>query len=116
MLAKCDEIGYIKKFFGEMLEKNVVYWNEIIIWDAQLGDDEKALRIFKQVYFENFDFHVSHFQCEPNDGGKHFQDDSQNNRKSIIFFFSIENLLRQKMFYIETNGDIGHSIILSLLF
>jgi hypothetical protein len=30
MLAKCDEIGYIKKFFCEMLEKNVVYWNENI--------------------------------------------------------------------------------------
>jgi pentatricopeptide repeat protein len=55
MYAKCGEIGYARKMFDEMPEKNVVSWSGMIYGYSQLGVDEEALRLFKQALFENFD-------------------------------------------------------------
>lgn len=55
MYAKCGEIGYARKVFDEMPEKNVVSWTGMIYGYAQLGVDEEALRLFKQALFENLD-------------------------------------------------------------
>lgn len=55
MYAKCGEIGYARQMFDEMPDKNVVSWSGMICGYAQLGEDEEALRLFKEALFENLD-------------------------------------------------------------
>ncbi|KAF4386262.1 hypothetical protein G4B88_003479 [Cannabis sativa] len=55
MYAKCGEIKYARKVFDEMPEKNVVSWSGMISGYVLLGDDEEALRLFKQALVENLD-------------------------------------------------------------
>uniref|UniRef100_A0A2N9IZ22 DYW domain-containing protein n=1 Tax=Fagus sylvatica TaxID=28930 RepID=A0A2N9IZ22_FAGSY len=55
MYAKCGEIKLARKLFDEMPEKNVVSWSGMIYGYAQLGEDEEALRLFKQALFVNLD-------------------------------------------------------------
>lgn len=55
MYAKCGEIGHARKMFDEMPEKNVVSWSGMIYGYAQLGDNEEALKLFRQALFEHLD-------------------------------------------------------------
>jgi hypothetical protein len=69
MFATCDDIGYIRKIFGEMLEKNVVDWNGGNIWYARLGDDEKALKLCIYVQFTiHGSYTLSLFLCSLEEG------------------------------------------------
>ncbi|XP_057438696.1 putative pentatricopeptide repeat-containing protein At5g52630 [Lotus japonicus] len=52
MYAKCGEIGYARNVFDEMPHRNVVSWSGMIYGYVQLGEDEEALRLFKQVLVE----------------------------------------------------------------
>ncbi|OIW05204.1 hypothetical protein TanjilG_19835 [Lupinus angustifolius] len=53
MYAKCGEIAYARKVFDGMPERNVVSWSGMIYGYTQLGEDEEALRLFKQVLVED---------------------------------------------------------------
>ncbi|XP_043692100.1 putative pentatricopeptide repeat-containing protein At5g52630 [Telopea speciosissima] len=53
MYAKCGEIKYARRMFDEMPEKNVVSWSGMIYGYAQLGEDEEALKLFKQALMED---------------------------------------------------------------
>ncbi|KAK7244631.1 hypothetical protein RIF29_39456 [Crotalaria pallida] len=53
MYAKCGEIGWARKVFGEMPERNVVSWSGMIYGYSQMGEDEEALRLFKQLLMED---------------------------------------------------------------
>lgn len=55
MYAKCGEIGVARKVFDEMPDKNVVSWSGMIYGYAQVGEDEEALRLFKQALLEGLD-------------------------------------------------------------
>ncbi|KAA8518208.1 hypothetical protein F0562_015682 [Nyssa sinensis] len=55
MYAKCGEIGDARKAFDGMPERNVVSWSGMIYGYTQLGEDEEALRLFKQALWEDFD-------------------------------------------------------------
>ncbi|TQD78045.1 hypothetical protein C1H46_036397 [Malus baccata] len=55
MYAKCGEIRDARKVFDEIPEKNVVSWSGMIYGYTQLGQDEEALRLFKQAMVENLD-------------------------------------------------------------
>ncbi|KAL5981989.1 putative pentatricopeptide repeat-containing protein [Asimina triloba] len=49
MYAKCGEIREARQMFDEMPERNVVSWSGMIYGYAQMGEDEEALRLFKQA-------------------------------------------------------------------
>ena len=55
MYAKCGEIGDARKMFDEMPERNVVSWSGMIYGYTQMGEDEEALRLFKQALIEDLD-------------------------------------------------------------
>ncbi|PON49242.1 DYW domain containing protein [Parasponia andersonii] len=55
MYAKCGEIRDARKLFDVMPEKNVVSWSGMISGYVLLGEDEEALRLFKQALVENLD-------------------------------------------------------------
>ncbi|XP_062117656.1 putative pentatricopeptide repeat-containing protein At5g52630 [Humulus lupulus] len=55
MYAKCGEIKYARKLFDEMPDKNVVSWSGMISGYVLMGEDEEALRLFKQALVENLD-------------------------------------------------------------
>lgn len=55
MYAKCGEIRVARKVFDGMPERNVVSWSGMIYGYAQLGEDEEALRLFKQALIEELD-------------------------------------------------------------
>uniref|UniRef100_A0A5B7BFF3 DYW domain-containing protein n=1 Tax=Davidia involucrata TaxID=16924 RepID=A0A5B7BFF3_DAVIN len=55
MYAKCGEIGDARKAFDGMPERNVVSWSGMIYGYTQLGEDEEALRLFKQALWEDLD-------------------------------------------------------------
>ncbi|XP_057982152.1 putative pentatricopeptide repeat-containing protein At5g52630 [Malania oleifera] len=55
MYAKCGELGYARKMFDEMPERNVVSWSGMIYGYAQMGEDEEALSLFKQALTEELD-------------------------------------------------------------
>lgn len=86
-LQNAAKLDMLRKGLKKCFRKNMVSWNEIYIYIymyAQLGEDQKALSLFKQALFENLDDNISHFQCEPN-SGKYFQGNSQ--KISCFFFF-----------------------------
>ncbi|XP_027352461.1 putative pentatricopeptide repeat-containing protein At5g52630 [Abrus precatorius] len=53
MYAKCAEIGFARKVFDEMPQRNVVSWSGMIYGYAQMGYDEEALSLFKGALVEN---------------------------------------------------------------
>ncbi|KAF3442570.1 hypothetical protein FNV43_RR16486 [Rhamnella rubrinervis] len=55
MYAKCGEIIDARRMFDGMPEKNVVSWSGMIYGYAQLGEDEEALRLFKQALAESLE-------------------------------------------------------------
>lgn len=55
MYAKCGEIWDARLLFDEMPDRNVVSWSGMIYGYAQLGEDEEALRMFKQALYEELD-------------------------------------------------------------
>ncbi|CAN6586463.1 unnamed protein product [Malus baccata var. baccata] len=55
MYAKCGEIRDARKVFDEIPKKNVVSWSGMIYGYTQLGQDEEALRLFKQAMVEILD-------------------------------------------------------------
>ncbi|KAJ9695770.1 hypothetical protein PVL29_010977 [Vitis rotundifolia] len=55
MYAKCGEIGDARKMFDEMPNRNVVSWSGMIYGYSQMGEDEEALRLFKQALIEDLD-------------------------------------------------------------
>lgn len=52
MYAKCGEINYARHVFDEMPHRNVVSWSGMIYGYVQIGEDEEALKLFKQVLLE----------------------------------------------------------------
>ncbi|XAR69448.1 hypothetical protein NMG60_11001028 [Bertholletia excelsa] len=59
MYAKCGEISDARKMFDVMPERNVVSWSGMIYGYTQLGEDEEALKLFKQALLE--DLNVNDF-------------------------------------------------------
>ncbi|CAL8169798.1 unnamed protein product [Prunus armeniaca] len=55
MYAKCGEIRDARKMFDDIPHKNVVSWSGMIYGYAQVGEDEEALRLFKQALVQNLD-------------------------------------------------------------
>ncbi|KAI3819949.1 hypothetical protein L1987_13802 [Smallanthus sonchifolius] len=55
MYAKCGNIEDARKVFDEMPTRNVVSWSGMIYGYAQLGENEEALWLFKQAFFEIFE-------------------------------------------------------------
>ena len=55
MYAKCGEIRDARKAIDEIPEKNVVSWSGMIYGYTQLGQDEEALRLFKEAMVVNLD-------------------------------------------------------------
>ncbi|OVA17081.1 Pentatricopeptide repeat [Macleaya cordata] len=55
MYAKCGVIKDARQMFDEMPNKNVVSWSGMIYGYAQLGEDEEALRLFKQALLEELE-------------------------------------------------------------
>lgn len=55
MYAKCGEIRDARKVFDQMPERNVVSWSGMIYGYTQLGEDEEALRLFKEALLEDLD-------------------------------------------------------------
>ncbi|KAG9449442.1 hypothetical protein H6P81_009407 [Aristolochia fimbriata] len=55
MYAKCNQIVDARKMFDEMPEKNVVSWSGLIYGYSQVGEDEEALRLFKQAIVANLE-------------------------------------------------------------
>lgn len=55
MYAKCGETGFARRVFDEMPDRNVVSWSGMIYGYAQVGEDEEALRLFKQALLEDLD-------------------------------------------------------------
>ncbi|XP_059668440.1 putative pentatricopeptide repeat-containing protein At5g52630 [Cornus florida] len=55
MYAKCGEIKNARNVFDGMPDKNVVSWSGMIYGYAQMGEDEEALRLFKQALQEGLD-------------------------------------------------------------
>ncbi|CDP18661.1 unnamed protein product [Coffea canephora] len=49
MYAKCAELGYARKLFDEMPERNIVSWSGMIYGYAQMGEDNEALGLFKRA-------------------------------------------------------------------
>ncbi|KAK1578613.1 hypothetical protein Q3G72_031682 [Acer saccharum] len=49
MYAKCGDLKIARKVFDEMPERNVVSWSGMIYGYTQFGEDEEALRLFKQA-------------------------------------------------------------------
>ncbi|KAL5744033.1 hypothetical protein ACOSQ2_027149 [Xanthoceras sorbifolium] len=49
MYAKCGDLKIARKVFDEMPERNVVSWSGMIYGYTQSGEDEEALRLFKQA-------------------------------------------------------------------
>lgn len=52
MYAKCGDIVDARQMFNEMPEKNVVSWSGLISGYTQFGENEEALRLFKQALAE----------------------------------------------------------------
>ncbi|KAF5181581.1 Pentatricopeptide repeat, partial [Thalictrum thalictroides] len=55
MYAKCGVIYDARKMFDEMPEKNVVSWSGMIYGYTQMGEDEEALKLFKQALMEDLE-------------------------------------------------------------
>lgn len=55
MYAKCGEVGVARKLFDELPDKNVVSWSGMIYGYAQSGDDEEALKLFKDALAAELD-------------------------------------------------------------
>ncbi|CAK9165080.1 unnamed protein product [Ilex paraguariensis] len=55
MYAKCGEIRDSRKMFDEMPDRNVVSWSGMIYGYAQMGEDEEALRLFKQALVQDLE-------------------------------------------------------------
>ncbi|KDP26017.1 hypothetical protein JCGZ_21050 [Jatropha curcas] len=53
MYGKCGEIKNARKVFDEMPERNVVSWSGMICAYALLGEDENALKLFKEALLED---------------------------------------------------------------
>ncbi|KAL8090921.1 hypothetical protein AgCh_040114 [Apium graveolens] len=48
--GKCGELGYLKRYFGNMEGKNMVSWNSIISGYYRKGEVEEAHRLFEMMY------------------------------------------------------------------
>ncbi|CAK8543270.1 unnamed protein product [Lathyrus sativus] len=55
MYAKCGDISFARKVFDEMPNRNVVSWSGLIYGYVQLGEDDEALKLFKQFLVEEDD-------------------------------------------------------------
>ncbi|XP_038701481.1 putative pentatricopeptide repeat-containing protein At5g52630 [Tripterygium wilfordii] len=55
MYAKSGQINVARKVFDDMPERNVVSWSGMIYGYAQLGEDEEALKLFKNALEEDLD-------------------------------------------------------------
>ncbi|CAA0837449.1 Putative pentatricopeptide repeat-containing protein [Striga hermonthica] len=55
MYAKCGMLGDARNMFDTMPDKNVVSWSGMIYGYAQMGEDEEALRLFKDAFSEGLD-------------------------------------------------------------
>ncbi|CAA2969439.1 pentatricopeptide repeat-containing At5g52630 [Olea europaea subsp. europaea] len=53
MYAKCGSLVDSRKMFDEIPEKNVVSWSGMIYGYAQMGEDEEALKLFKDALIED---------------------------------------------------------------
>ncbi|KAK0597174.1 hypothetical protein LWI29_022573 [Acer saccharum] len=49
MYAKCGDLKIARKVFDEMPERNVVSWCGMIYGYSEFGEDEEALKLFKQA-------------------------------------------------------------------
>ncbi|XP_031126396.1 putative pentatricopeptide repeat-containing protein At5g52630 [Ipomoea triloba] len=55
MYAKCGKIDVARKVFDEMPERNVVSWSGMICGYALIGENDEALRLFKEAVVEDLD-------------------------------------------------------------
>ncbi|KAK9142655.1 hypothetical protein Syun_012055 [Stephania yunnanensis] len=55
MYGKCKVIRDARKLFDEVPERNVVSWSCLIYGYAQFGEDDEALRLFKQGVVEELE-------------------------------------------------------------
>ncbi|CAL9209561.1 unnamed protein product [Musa hybrid cultivar] len=53
MYAKCGALGFARKLFDEMPERDVVSWNTMVSGYASRGMWEKAFQLFEQMRAEN---------------------------------------------------------------
>ncbi|CAI0438210.1 unnamed protein product [Linum tenue] len=55
MYCKCGGIVDARQLFDEMPDRNVVSWSGMIYGYAQLGEDNEALKLFKQALYAGMD-------------------------------------------------------------
>ncbi|WCJ33913.1 Pentatricopeptide repeat (PPR) superfamily protein [Euphorbia peplus] len=55
MYAKCGEICNARNVFDQMPDRNIVSWSGMIYGYAQMGENEEALRLFKEALFQGLD-------------------------------------------------------------
>ncbi|OVA15202.1 Pentatricopeptide repeat [Macleaya cordata] len=53
MYAKCRNLIYSSRVFDRMRERNSVSWNAIITGQVNYGSSEAALRLFREMMYEN---------------------------------------------------------------
>ncbi|PKA54360.1 Pentatricopeptide repeat-containing protein [Apostasia shenzhenica] len=55
LYAKCEEIAMVKSIFSVLNVKDSVTWNSVISAHCQVGENEKALKLFEQMRLEGIE-------------------------------------------------------------